>query len=204
MVIEQIVQEEKPVDQGVPLQEAGVPVQKLEGRTRVTVIAKVDEEGRKYLDMPKGGRRYFCDVEGCGRRAVSRARKCRRHQEVGQGTIANLSVMPELRLVKNFIKGLIASRDIQDPKLHVKLTDLEKSVTILAEKLAAGVTIEQLRQCGFYFASTLFQYITDGNRYEMAKKEFIENMKRVGCFTELDIEGMLSGTRNSIQSTTVS
>jgi hypothetical protein len=80
---------------------------------------------------------------------------------------------------------------------------LEKSVTILAEKMAAGVTIEQLRQCGFYFATILFQYITDGNRYEMAKKEFVENMKRVGCFSDHDIEGMLSGG-HSVQPTTIS
>ena len=138
MVIEQIIQEEKPADQGGALQEVGVPEQKKEVKQGFTFI---DEDGRKYSTTLKGGKRYFCVVPGCPKWAVARSTKCRKHQEVGGGTEANLGLMPEVRMVRRFIKEFVADRTHNDPKVHVRLNDLEKSVTTLCEKLAAGVTI---------------------------------------------------------------
>lgn len=195
------VQEEKPVDGGVPCEVVGVP--EGEKKTQSEFVG-YDADGRKYSTTRLGGKRYYCESPGCKLWSVKNSRRCRKHQEVGQGTTQNLSVMPELRMVRRFIKSFVADKTHNDPKIHVRLVDLEKSVQILSDKLAAGVTIEQLRQVGFYFGAILFQYITDGNRYEMAKKEFIENMVRVGCFSAADIEGMTNGARNSLQPTPVS
>jgi hypothetical protein len=195
--IESILAEEKPPQVGVPLEVTGVPEDKKS-------VTGLDAEGRKFLDIAGRGRRYFCNTLGCGSFAVARSTKCRKHQEVGEGTTKNIDTMPELRMVKRFIRAFIADKSHNDPKMHGKLADLENSVQILSDKLAAGVTIEQLRQCGFYFGSILFQYITDGNRYESAKKEFTENMQRIGCFSPTDIKGMLSGPEHSVQPSSLS
>lgn len=197
MGIEEIMQEEKPVDQGGVPAEVGVPEQKKER------VLYTDEAGKQYALGHFGDRKYFCEIVGCGKFVKKGETRCKRHRIEGTGTLESQEVMPELKMVRKFIKDFLRSNLATDPKMHIKLSELEKSVSILNDKMQTMLTTEQLRQAGFYFGSILFQYITDGNRYEMAKKDYLDCLRKIGCFTHADMESIeKSGT--SAQSTPVS
>lgn len=189
MAEEVTVVEEKPEVPGGVSEEVGVS--EREKRTP----ALVDEEGRKYIIGNFGNRRYLCEIAGCGKLVKSGELRCKKHRLVGTGTLESQNVIPEVRMVQKFIRNFLRSAPQRDPKIHAKLNDLEKSVSILNDKMTTMLTAEQLRQAGFYFGSILFQYITDGNRYEAAKKEYLDCLKKIGCFTNADLESIeKSGT----------
>lgn len=195
-VVEEEVEEEKPPEVGGVSAEVGVP----EGEKIVSAGGKTyevlrDEGGRRYSLNHFGHMNYICEVPGCSLFVRRGELRCKKHRIEGTGTLESQEVLPEVRMVRKFIKDFLKSNLATDPKIHIKLNDLERSVNILNDKMLTMLTTEQLRQAGFYFGSILFQYITDGNRYEMAKKDYLDCLRKIGCFTQADMESIeKSGT----------
>ena len=195
--IDKIMQEDKEQSEvlGVPSEVAGVPEGKNKFENKVMFKDRpilIDEDsGRRYILDNFGGKRFFCEVVGCDMFSGKKAEfRCRKHRVQGTGTLEAQEIMPEIRLIQKFIKNFLKSAPQSDPKIHIKLNELDKSVSILNDKMTTMLTTEQLRQAGFYFGSILFQYITDGNRYEMAKKDYLDCLRKIGCFTAKDMESI--------------
>lgn len=89
----------------------------------------------------------------------------------------------DIKALRGFLSKLTGS-PLDDPKLLNRVNELIKLVGDLNEKFKATVTEEQIRQLAFYFGSILFKYISDGQRYEMAKDDFMEAILQSGLYDQ--------------------
>lgn len=95
----------------------------------------------------------------------------------------------EVRALRKFLLDLT---DITDtPKVLNRVNDLIEVVERLESKMKAHVTKQQIQQLGFYFASILFKYINDGQRYEEAKKEFIDAVLKAGAYDQDELNEVI-------------
>lgn len=100
-----------------------------------------------------------------------------------------LDVNKEVRALRRFLRKLTSS-PMSDPKLLTQVNNLIDLVRTFDDKHKATLTVDQLRQIGFYFGSILFNHIQDGTRYEIAKKEFLSQLESTGLFTPIDLGKM--------------
>ena len=193
-----MVEEEKPVGTGGVSEEVGEVLEEKKDYKKVFVE---EETGRrfKYSSLRYGGKRYICKLESCVRFCMQDSDLCRRHGRLT--TDQRVDVKREIKLIQRFIRNTLNTAQSKDPRLYTKLQDLEASVKALEEKIQGMITVEALQQLGYYFGSILFQYITDGSRYEMAKKDYLDAISKAGCFTVEEVNAL---AKHSADATPVS
>lgn len=98
----------------------------------------------------------------------------------------------ELRALRKFLIDLTSITET--PKVLNRVNDLIEVVERLEAKVKANVTKQQIQQLGFYFASILFKYIPDGQRYEEAKKEFIDAVLRAGAYDQSELDSVIKSS----------
>lgn len=98
----------------------------------------------------------------------------------------------ELRGLRKFLVDLSTITDT--PKVLNRVSDLIEVVERLENKIKANVTKQQIQQLGFYFASILFKYIPDGQRYEEAKREFIDAVLKAGAYNQSELDDVIKSS----------
>lgn len=98
----------------------------------------------------------------------------------------------EIRGLRKFLIDLTTITDT--PKVLNRVNDLIEVVERMETKIKGNVTKQQIQQLGFYFASILFKYIPDGQRYEEAKREFIDAVLKAGAYNQTELDDVIKSS----------
>lgn len=126
----------------------------------------------------------------CSRYVGQGSKFCTKHRDslpLVEKTPEGLSVTltNEIKSLKLFLNRL--TKTTKDPKVLNRINDLIVSVSNLNEKILGLGTREQFKQIGFYFSSILFKFIENGTKYEMARLELLDSLRKMGVYSEEEI-----------------